>query len=77
MTTTRPATLHKLQVVARSIAGKLLEAAHDKASAILKQNRELLDQTAEKLLAKETLSADELPKRVAFVSVPAPALAAG
>ena len=56
---------------------KLLEAAHDKASAILKQNRELLDQTADKLLAKETLSADELPKRVAFVTVPAPALAAG
>jgi cell division protease FtsH len=55
---------------------KLLERAHDRAAAILKQNRELLSQTAEKLLAKETLSADELPKRVAFVSEPAPALVA-
>jgi hypothetical protein len=45
--------------------------------AILKQNRELLDQIAAKLLEKETLSADELPKRVSFATVPAPAALAG
>ena len=55
----------------------LLAQAQTKASAILKQNRDILDQTAERLLAKETLSADELPKRVSFVTVPAPAAAAG
>lgn len=55
----------------------LLAEAQRRATAILKQNRELLDQTAEKLLMKETLSADELPKRVSFVTVPAPAAAAG
>ena len=48
----------------------LLAQAQSKAAGILKQNRELLDQTAEMLLAKETLSADELPKRVSFMTVP-------
>jgi hypothetical protein len=47
---------------------KLLERAHEKASAILQQNRELLDQTAEKLLARETLTAEDLPKSVLFVT---------
>ena len=55
----------------------LLAQAHGTATAILKQNRELLDQIAAKLLEKETLSADELPKRVAFATVPAPAPIAG
>jgi ATP-dependent Zn protease len=55
----------------------LLAQAQAKALAILKQNREVLDQTAEKLLTKETLSADELPKRVSFVTIPGPAAAAG
>jgi len=55
----------------------LLAQAKGKATAILEQNRELLDQIAEKLLAKETLSADELPKRVPFSTVPAPAAVDG
>jgi len=55
----------------------LLAQAHGTATAILKQNRELLDQIAAKLLEKETLSADELPKRVSFATVPAPAALAG
>ncbi len=40
----------------------LLDAAFDKATAILGANRKLLDTTAGKLLEKETLTADELPK---------------
>jgi len=39
----------------------LSEAAFARATAILKANRRLLDDTAAKLLAKETLSEDELP----------------
>jgi cell division protease FtsH len=40
----------------------LLAAAFDTATAILTKNRKLLDETASKLLEKETLTADELPK---------------
>jgi len=39
----------------------LLAAAFDTATAILNKNRALLDDTATRLLEKETLSADELP----------------
>jgi cell division protease FtsH len=41
---------------------KLVQDAFDQATAILKRNRKILDQTAKKLLEKETLSAEELPK---------------
>jgi len=41
---------------------ELLAAAFDTATAILTKNRQLLDETATKLLEKETLTADELPK---------------
>jgi len=40
---------------------ELGERAFNKATAILQANRQLLDDTAARLLAKETLSADELP----------------
>jgi len=45
---------------------KLVDGAFDKATEILKKNRKILDETAQKLLKKETLSADELPRPVAF-----------
>jgi cell division protease FtsH len=40
---------------------ELINQAFDKATAILERHRQLLDDTAQKLLAKETLTADELP----------------
>ncbi len=40
---------------------ELIKQAFDKATAILERHRQLLDDTAQKLLAKETLTADELP----------------
>lgn len=40
---------------------ELIEAAFEKASRILDTHRSLLDETATRLLVKETLSADELP----------------
>lgn len=39
----------------------LIDIAFRKATRILELHRQLLDETAETLLAKETLSADELP----------------
>ena len=44
----------------------LIMRAFDKATAILKKNRKILDDTAQKLLEKETLSAEELPRPIAF-----------
>jgi cell division protease FtsH len=41
---------------------QLLDRAFERASAILTRHRAALDQTAAKLLEKETLEADELPK---------------
>ena len=40
---------------------KLIKASFDKATAVLEANRETLDESAKLLLAKETLTADELP----------------
>jgi cell division protease FtsH len=40
---------------------KLIKASFDKATAVLEANRETLDETAKLLLAKETLTADQLP----------------
>ena len=40
---------------------KLIEAAFEKATAVLETHRGTLDETAKLLLTKETLSADELP----------------
>jgi cell division protease FtsH len=40
---------------------ELINQAFGKATAILERHRQLLDDTAQKLLAKETLTADELP----------------
>ena len=40
---------------------ELITQAFDKATEILETHRQLLDDTAQKLLAKETLTADELP----------------
>ncbi|MGQ9367570.1 ATP-dependent zinc metalloprotease FtsH [Azospirillum sp. ST 5-10] len=42
--------------------GALVEAASRRATAILERNRALLEDGARTLLAKETLSADELPR---------------
>jgi cell division protease FtsH len=39
----------------------LVEQASEKATAILRKNRQLLDEVAEKLLEQETLTADEIP----------------
>jgi cell division protease FtsH len=44
-----------------SAVRELVEKAFEKATAILEAHRQLLDETATLLLAKETLSADELP----------------
>jgi len=44
----------------------LLNEAADRASAILSHNRPLLDETATRLLEKETLTADELPTVVVW-----------
>ena len=41
---------------------KLVSRAFDRATDVLIRNRKQLDETAEKLLAKETLTADELPE---------------
>ena len=41
---------------------QLLDRAFERASAILTRHRAALDETAAKLLEKETLEADELPK---------------
>lgn len=41
---------------------KLIGDAFDRASAILRHNRRLLDETAQRLLERETLSASELPR---------------
>jgi cell division protease FtsH len=40
---------------------ELIEAAFDNATSILEMHRQTLDETAKLLLAKETLTADELP----------------
>ena len=40
---------------------KLVQAAFEKATVVLETHRQALDETAKLLLAKETLSADELP----------------
>jgi cell division protease FtsH len=40
---------------------ELITQAFDKATEILETHRQLLDETAQKLLARETLTADELP----------------
>ena len=44
----------------------LISRAFAKATEILKINRKILDDTAQKLLEKETLSAEELPRPVAL-----------
>ena len=41
---------------------KLLDQAFDKATAVLKQHRTVLDTTARRLLKKETLSGEDLPR---------------
>ena len=45
---------------------QLIESAFDKATRILEMNRQLLEETAATLLAKETLTAEELPAVKAF-----------
>lgn len=44
----------------------LISRAFAKATEILKKNRKILDDTAQKLLEKETLSAEELPRPIAL-----------
>lgn len=68
--------LESIGVPATSIRGKLkfptaqgreymetvrIDRAFDRATSILQSHRQLLDDTAKKLLEKETLTADELP----------------
>jgi cell division protease FtsH len=45
---------------------RLVDQAFDRATAILSQNRPLLDETAKSLLERETLTAEDLPEHVAF-----------
>ena len=40
---------------------ELIRQAFEQASGILRQHRSLLDETAQELLEKETLTADQLP----------------
>lgn len=47
---------------------ELVDTAYQKASSILNAHRQLLDETAARLLAQETLTADELPDVEAFES---------
>jgi cell division protease FtsH len=46
---------------------RLLTEAYDSAKALLRDNRALLDEIAEHLLLKETITGDEL---MAFVDAP-------
>lgn len=50
---------------------EIVEGAHQVALAILDKNRELLEQTAQALLAKETLEAQELREQLNRVQMPA------
>ena len=50
---------------------EIVEGAHQMALAILNKNRELLDETAQALLDKETLEAQELRERLNRVQSPA------
>lgn len=53
-------TAREIDEAVRNRVGKAFELA----TAVLQQNRQLLEQTSEKLLQKETLSAEELPQPV-------------
>ena len=53
-------TAREIDEAVRTRVGK----AFEQATAILKRNRELLNETSERLLTKETLSAEELPQPV-------------
>ena len=53
---------------------QLIDSAFDKATRILEKNRQLLDETAARLLAKETLSAEELPDVKPFEPAETPQL---
>jgi cell division protease FtsH len=53
-------TAREIDEAVRELVGKSFE----QATAILERNRQLLNETAERLLTKETLSADELPQPV-------------
>ena len=48
----------------------LAAAAFEKATRVLKTHHQALDETAALLLAKETLSADELPAHEPYVDAP-------
>ena len=59
-------TAHEIDVAVRT----RLQAALDRAIAILSDNREALDEGAASLLARETLTADELPKVRSPATIP-------
>lgn len=53
-------TAREIDEAVRTLVGKAFELA----TAVLEQNRQLLEETSEKLLKKETLTAEELPQPV-------------
>ncbi|MEZ5670667.1 MAG: ATP-dependent zinc metalloprotease FtsH [Alphaproteobacteria bacterium] len=55
---------------------KLVEDAYDRATAILERNRAMLDETAARLLEKETLTGEELPTPIGEANGGRPAIAA-
>ena len=60
-------TAHEIDTTVRT----LLQAALDRAIGILRANRAALDEGAASLLARETLTADELPKVHSPATIPA------
>ncbi|SLN54890.1 ATP-dependent zinc metalloprotease FtsH [Oceanibacterium hippocampi] len=66
------ATAREIDVAVR----ELVEGALATARAVLRRNRAVLDETAARLLARETLSADDLEPFRARLEQPAPATAA-
>jgi cell division protease FtsH len=60
------------QAIDREVRG-LVDRAHDRALAILRHNRELLDSISHKILDKEVIEGDELRDLLASSTLPAEA----
>jgi ATP-dependent Zn protease len=60
------------QAIDREVRG-LVDRAHDRALAILRHNRELLDSISHKILEKEVIEGDELKDLLASSILPAEA----
>ena len=63
------------QAIDREVRG-LVDRAHDRALAILRHNRELLESISQEILAKEVIEGDELKNLLASSVMPQEAVAA-